>query len=385
MKLYRTSYSMAKIAYFPLMGLFILLSLTAYRQYSIVYLVHWIFLLMLMILLILPARQQAFGERHVTWPRLLLYILSLVSLLMLYFYVSSAFLSQQLPINQPSIAPVSSGFLLSQGGLYPWAIVALLAITLQKLCLIDHQPGLISSLLQRSLGISEHDDVGKIINVYIRHAVLFSLMMPITFIWLAVLHLGNTYFDLHIPTGINMITLPVTTLLFWMLGLSRWLRCLNWLLEHRVPALLSILLTTFSLVLVFAIASYLLMIAYSAIAFPLMEYPFFNTNAWPLLWQTYHTFLQFCWVPFASAVIATVSRGYRIWQITLVTFAVPLISLIVMPTHLHIPSSHSAWLVDSLLIVICITLLLVSFRKKYLTNLLRGTLPFPHEIKQRNT
>ncbi len=382
MKLYHTSNSSVLAIYFPLMAVFILLCFTATTQYANLHRAHWVFLILLIALLISPARSLRFGQRTCASPKWFFTITGLISLLILFFYLGTAFFCQQLPIDQPAdFVPLSSAFLLTQGGLCPWAVVALFAITLQKVCLKDHQPGLISSCLRNIFHTNEHEDVGKFINIYIRHVMLFALIMPIILSWFAVLHLVTSYYRIQLPLGINVVTMAVTTYIFWIMSYTRWVRGLNWLLDHRVPKLGGVMIMTASMVILLAGFTILGVHATAFLNLPFKNYHFFNPDVLPLLWKSFNTFLVFGWVPIASAVIATVSRGYPVWQIILATMLVPVISLFIIPAH---PSTSLA-LNDIVLILLCLALLLIFYREKYLTNFLRGILPFPEEVKPRNT
>jgi len=370
MKLYHTSNSSVLAIYFPLMAVFIVLYFFATTQYANLHRAHWVFLILVITLLISPARSLRFGKRTCAWPTWLFSITGLISLLILFFYLGAAFLS-----------PVSNAFLLTEGGLCPWAVVALFAITLQKVCLQDHQPGLISSCLRDFFHTNEHEDVGKFINIYIRHVMLFALIMPIILSLLAVLHLVISFYPFHLPLGINVVTMAVTTYIFWLMSFTRWARGLNWLLDHHVPKLCSVMIMTASMLILLAGLSILGVYAAAFLQVPLQDYHFFNPAAWPLLWKSFNTFLVFCWVPIASAVIAVVSRGYPVWQIILATLFVPVISLFVIPRHPY----PAPIMNDIFLIFVSLALLLIFYREKYLTNFLRGVLPFPDEVKPRNT
>lgn len=382
MKLYHTSNSSVLAIYFPLMAVFIVLCFFATTQYGNLHRAHWVFLILLITLLISPARSLRFGERTCAWPKWLFSITGLISLLILFFYLGTAFFCQQFPIDQPTdYVPISSAFLLTEGGLCPWAVVALFAITLQKVCLQDNQPGLISSCLRDFFHTNEHEDVGKFINLYLKHVMLFALIMPIILCWLAVLHLVVSFYPVHLPLGINVVTMAVTTYIFWIMSFTRWTRGLNWLLDHHVPKLASVMIMTASMVILLAGLSILGVYVAAILQLPLQNYHFFNPTVWPLLWKSFNTFLVFCWVPIASAVIAIVSRGYPVWQIILATLFVPFICLFVIPQHPY----PAPVMNDIFLILVSIALLLVFYREKYLTNFLRGILPFPDEVKPRNT
>ena len=352
MKLYHTSNSSVLAIYFPLMAVFIILYFFATSQYANLHRAHWVFLILLILLLISPARKLCFGERTCAWPTWLFSISGLICLLMMFFYFGAAFLS-----------PVSNTFLLTEGGLCPWSVVALFAITLQKVCLQNRQPGLISSCLGNFFKTNEHEDVGKFINIYIKHVMLFALIMPIILSLLAVLDLVISFYSVQLPLGINVVTMAVTTYIFWLMSFTRWTRGLNWLLDHHVPKLGSVMMMTASMVILLAALTMLGMYATALLQVPLQDYPFFNPAVWPLLWKSFNTFFVFCWVPIVSAVIAIMSRGYPVWQIILATLLVPIMSLFIIPQHHYFTPVVN----DMFLIIVSITLLLVFYREKHLT------------------
>ncbi len=362
--------------YIPLFALYLLVYLFKKQELLGFQLVHWVFIVIALSLLVSPKRKESYqcGNKKLPWPLWLIGTTGFVSLLYSFFYFGHRFLSEVLTINKPIDLPTAPP--LASGGLFPWALVALFAITLQRVYFTNKNTGLISDCLEPIFNTSQHSNIGKYCNTYLRITIFFSLLLPLFFIGSIILFFCTQYSGLTISPGINMQNIFASTILFYVINFSEWQLSFNWLIKKRAPTFLSMLIVLFftMILLVLLVAGTQLL----PLSFVINYYPF-DPTAWNTVLDMLDIFIALSWLPIASSTIAILSRGYRNDQIIIATLFVPLLTQFCTISDLIFNNTQIA-----IILLCCSILLLMIFLKDSLVTLVsRGIFPTSFSMKQR--
>lgn len=317
------------------------------------------------------------------WPKWLLCVTGFVGLLQSYFYFNRVFIDQVLTINKPaSLALTTQLSTLQEGGLFPWALITLFTITLQRVYMEQRDSVFFSRCIQPIFNVKDHSSIGRYCNQHIRTTIFVALCSALTFIGLASLALFMHEFNIVLSTGLNLVSMVATTALFSVLMYTRWMSFFNLLIQYRCPALLALLIMLFSALGVLALS--LIGLAQLPNA-PQIQYHIFNPSAWTLFYQISTLFLMLCWVPLASATLALLSRGYSIGQIVVAIFLVPVLTNSLNhfnPSWLSLPLFNDPAVVSSGLILCSLMLLGLFLRSKVLLAVWRGIFPLNVTLKE---
>lgn len=323
MKVHRTHYSLATYVYLPLTFGYLFLYFFLTAALPAIRTVHWVFLALTLFILISPQRNERYGSREnrMPWPKWLLCVTGFVALLNSYFYFIRVFIDQVLSINKPATLALTTPLsTLQEGGLFPWALVALFTITIQRVYTEKRGSFFFSRCIQPIFNVKDHSNIGQYCNQHIRSNIFVALCSALTFIGLASLALLMHEFKITLSTGINLVTMVATTVLFCVLFYTRWMSFFNLLIQYRCPALLALLIMLFSALGIMAFA----LIGLTSLPnLRHIQYELFNPASWTVFYQISTLFLVLCWLPLASATLALLSRGYCFWQIIAAIFLVP--------------------------------------------------------------
>ncbi len=329
MKVHRTHHSVATYVYLPLTVGYLLMYFFQPAQLPSIRTAHWVFLALTVLFLISPQRKKRFGavENRLPWPKWLVCITGFVSLMECFFYFTQVFIDQVLTINKPASLPLSTSIsFFEQGGLYPWALIALFTLTIQHVYTGQQSSVFFSRCLQPIFDIKDHSNLGIYCNQHLRTTNFAALCSALTFIGLASLTLFMHFTGLHLSVGLNLVTMIATTVLFSLATYTRWISGFNWLIQYHCPPLLALLLMVSSAMLILAIP--LAGLPYLPNT-QVINYQIFNPSAWPLFYGITTLFLALCWVPLASATLAILSRGYCAWQTITAILLVPFLTTVV--------------------------------------------------------
>jgi hypothetical protein len=386
MKIYRTAYSLVTLVYLPLFAVYLLLYLFGNQQLLGFRQVHWVFLILALLTLVSPLRKTRFGaeQDQLPWPKWLLSITGFISVLSGYFYFSHRFLGEVLTISKPTQLPSTAFFdPLQSGGFFPWALIGLFAIALQRVYGEKKNTGLFSDFLGPLFNTTQHNNIGKYCNTYVRITIFFSLSLPFVFIGLAGLYLFMHFSNIPLPIGISVQTLFVTSVLFYVINFSQWPLFLNWLMKIRCSILAGMLILLCSGVVLLAI------LLASIQALPLsiqVHYSPFNPAAWPVLWEMLDIFIALSWLPVASTTIAALSRGYRTDQIMVATLSVPIVLTLLSASQSAFAKGltiNNPVNISIALVACSVALLLIFLRASIITALWRGAFFGSLLLKQR--
>lgn len=375
MKIYKTQLSLITMVYLPLFAIYLFVYLFMKQELIGFKLVHWVFLALGIFLLVSPQRKDSFStdkKKH-AFPLWVIYITGFVGLLNSFFYFGHSFLNSVMMINKPIDLPHSIS--ISTGGLFPWALVALFAITLQRTYFNNNTSGLISDCLIPIFNTSQHSEIGKYCNTYLRITIFFSLLLLLFFTGSVILYLCQQTINLPLPTGITIQNLLATSVFFYIINFSRWQFFFNWLIKIGCPTLIGMLLLLCSamglLVSLIAGANSL------PLSFVVHYYPF-DPSVWNIVLEMLNVFIALSWVPLASSTIAILSRGYRANQIIIVTLLIPVLTQYFTPPEITIEKFPVA-----LLLLCCSILLLIIFtRDSLIATVSRGLFPTAFPINQ---
>lgn len=362
--------------YIPLFALYLLVYLFKKQELLGFQLVHWVFIAIALSLLVSPKRKESYpcGNKKLPWPLWLIGTTGFVSLLYSFFYFGHRFLSEVLTINKPIDLPTIPP--LASGGLFPWALVALFAIILQRVYFTNKNTGLISDCLEPIFDISQHSNVGKYCNTYLRLTIFFAMLLPLFFIGSIILFFFTQYRGLTLSPGINMQNIFASTILFYVINFSQWQLSFNWLMKKKFPTLLSMLIVLFSamILLVLLVSGAQLL----PLSYVINYYPF-DPTVWNTVLDMLDIFIALSWLPIASSTIAVLSRGYRNDQIIIATLFVPLLTQFYTISDLIFNNTQIA-----IILLWCSILLLMIFLKDSLVTLVsRGVFPTSFSMRQR--
>ncbi len=378
MKIYRTPTSVFLTLYLPFFVLYTILYLFEYQQLLSLRTIHWLFLALALSLIISAQRNQhtPTEARALPWPLYLGAITGFVSLLCAYFYFCQLFLGKVLLINSHQTLTNPSFFnQLKNSGLFPWALVALFALTLQRTYNQEKGWGYFSHCLLPVFNSEILSEVGKYCNTTFRYPIIFSLATTLMSVGLAGLYLFSYFSDIPMLSGINLLTLFTSSILFYAITYSQWPQTINNLIKYRCPSLLSLLIMLIFGCAIFAAPTVLIQ-SLSDQKYLTVEY--FNPAAWPLFYELASLFIVLTWVPLASATIAVISRGYAVWQIIGSTLLIP--SLLMMSEKWEIPLENST--IAIALIICALALLILFFRPWVISHIWRGLFPTTMQPKQ---
>jgi hypothetical protein len=386
MKVYRTPYSLLFYVYLPLFALYIFLYFFEYQQLLAFRMVHWVFLGLALVLLISPQRKLRSSPPQERLPMLkwLFSLCGFVSILSGFFYCTQHFFDQAFTLNNSALLPQTmSENLLLDGSLFPWALIALFAVQLQRVYSNPHHNGLFSRCMIPIFNSIDHSNIAGYCNAYIRYTLFVSLCMLPAMIGVAGLVVFMHFSQIHLTTGLNLITTLATCSVFCVINFSRWPVYFNTLIKYRCPLVLGLLIMLISALTMLALFLYgINNLPHGAN----ISYPLFNPAAWPLFSKIFYTFVALCWVPLASAFIAIISRGYSAGQIILTTLTVPLITTLLnfFKSSLGIASQLENPIHIAIGLITCATLLLIIFLKPLaITAAWRGRMPLGIIVKTR--
>lgn len=374
MKVYRTQLSLITTVYLPLFAIYLLLYLFMKQELLGFRTAHWLFLALACSVILSPQRKNSYHSDKKKLPGFVwfLSVSGFVSLLNSFFYLGHRFLGEVLTINKPiDLPPLHS----LSGGLFPWALVALFAVISQVLFFRKGDPGLISECIKPVFNTTQHNEVGKYCNTYLRITIFFSLLIPLFFAGSVLLYFCTQYINIPLSYGINSQNLFATLVFFYLINFTQWQFLFNWLVKIGCPVLLGVILLLFS-----AMGALIILVATMhslPLPYEIQYYPF-DPSVWNIVLEILTIFIALSWVPLASSTIAILSRGYRVDQIIVATLLIPTISQLFTLPQSFLGNSHVA-----ILLLCCSLLLLIIFlRESVIFPVSRGAFPKKFPIKK---
>lgn len=238
------------------------------------------------------------------------------------------------PFGDPESAEAAKAaiqFSFFHWGFHPWAIYALIALSLAYFKFRKDAPGTISATFYPLIGDRVNGPIGKVIDTIAVFATVFGVA---TSLGLGAIQIngGLTYLNGNIPDSFNtqIIIIIAVTILFMLSAISGIGRGIKWLSNANIAVAVLLLLfflfmgpTTFLLDLFTStIGTYIQTLP--EISFRLA--PFSDEgDAWIQGWTVFYWAWWIAWSPFVGTFIARVSKGRTIREFIIGVLAVPTI------------------------------------------------------------
>ncbi|WP_018921420.1 glycine betaine uptake BCCT transporter [Salsuginibacillus kocurii] len=215
-------------------------------------------------------------------------------------------------------------------GLHPWAIYAVVALSLAYFKFRHDAPGVISATFRPLIGDKADGGWGVLINTVVVFATIFGVATSLGFGTLQVgAGLDYTFEFITNDIGTQLLIILVITILYMissLTGLNRGIRILS-----KANIILAILLMLFVLFLgptvhimsVFTttLGSYIQ--NFMQMSFQLEPFGAEDASVWIEDWTIFYWAWWIAWAPFVGTFIARVSRGRTIREFILGVLAVP--------------------------------------------------------------
>lgn len=215
-------------------------------------------------------------------------------------------------------------------GLHPWAIYAIVALTLAYFKFRKDAPGVISATFRPLIGDKVDGPIGTTIDVIAVFATIFGIATSLGFGAVQVTGgLGYTFDFITNNTFTQVVVIIVITVLFLasaMTGLNKGIRILS-----MTNVVLAILLMLFVLILgptVYIMDSFTTTIGSYVQNLPSMSFStntFSGDREWLESWTIFYWAWWIAWSAFVGTFIARVSRGRTIREFLIGVLAVPTI------------------------------------------------------------
>ena len=291
---------------------------------------HWIILLIALGIACGPWGKQRLVVHTDETPRYsLLSWLSRILLLQLCWYaiffgisMACGQIAPILTIQHPHLLQQTLNQILFKEGLFPWALVALLAVSFGYYSYCRQQNAYLSTTIQAVVVNTPADRIGIVINSCGSFSVLLAYAS--TFAWLSLLWAGG-FTATTLATGFSFATLMLVTILL-IASITKFYR------KHFMRSLgrdLPIIVGLFVWVIFLAVGIWLFN-GFLVNLFPTQIQPPFLIKVWEQkpwlsLWLIFANSWWLAWLPLLSALIARLSRGYRIRELIFALLALPML------------------------------------------------------------
>lgn len=211
-------------------------------------------------------------------------------------------------------------------GLHPWAIYAVVGLSLAFFQFRKKLPGLISSVFYPVLGDKIHGPLGKSIDILAIFATIFGVATSLGLGTMQIAGGMNVLLGLENSTTNQIIIILIITALFMIsawTGINKGIRILsnvNVLLALGIMALLIVVGPTAQIFKVFTntMGSYLDNLLYMS-----LNVKPFGDNSWIAGWTLFYWAWWIAWAPFVGSFIARISRGRTIREFIVGVLFVP--------------------------------------------------------------
>ncbi|OGT63677.1 MAG: hypothetical protein A3J38_06125 [Gammaproteobacteria bacterium RIFCSPHIGHO2_12_FULL_45_9] len=318
-----------------------------------------------------------------------LFAVVLLELLLLGMFLGIAYISgEAFNINtstHPHLFVNTLRYLLTQYGLFPWAIYAVVGIGMGMLAYRDQTPAYFSTLL-KPLSHQDVDGVYSLVaNVGMRRLTLFGV--AISMIFMALLMVSCVIsLPAHIMNGFLPTTLVGTSFIV-MCTLSKQLHYkINHLFSKHVAIFWEFLLYGISIALILLVLSVMVVGTWPSIsqtfAVPPVVTQWINYN-----WYTAWLFFSVLWwlflTPLVGAFIARISRGHTVRIVLAGTMFLPIVLSVILLLPVHWPESNPM-LIRSFALFSFLVALPTLINHKQFSNAIMAYFPKNGEIKPRD-
>lgn len=355
---------------------------------------HWLILVVSLLSLFLPRMWQksSTASQQISesfWKYLLqLWVLQLGCYL-LFLQIFAATTTLLIPANVNSLDFMTSFTQLNiYSCLFPWALVALLAVAAKKVSYQQNKPGLLSTLLSSWFRNTGEDAVGISADFLMRLCLSFGFNLTLGFLALRLCSFINNYLDprLNILQGLNVFTMILTTLILVALKNPNYQRILKKITTIKLPLPLLILCFILALAIIFSllsVADVLLKPFFPGIHSTILDIdPSILRELEAILFALW----WLAWTPWLSGSIAYLGQKQRPGFIILSVFFLPIVITVCVLQQQnffqqlfsgHLPLNWLLWILALTFFV------LIVIKKKYLTEYIRASLPETHSQKRR--
>lgn len=343
---------------------------------------HWALLLLTIVICLSPIGHRFIGSAEqkkyniFQWLAMIIGIQLPLLVLMVSLMIITA-------TNQATLSMMH--LFLIDWGLYPWALLGLIGALLGYISYTKGQPGTAHNIIKPIAPKLITDQSANITKGIVRMAHNLCVSLMIGFAIVTLLAILHQTLGLQLAVGFNTHMMIATVFIILLTSSKKWTKRLEMLTSHQAPpfviALLYIALITFLLV---AINIFLQMISN---IFPPMEAAksltiFIENHTLPV-WALLMASIPLTFIPSYGAIIANISKGYRIRSVLLANLLLPLI----LAAGLYQPLSHQQlWLPSPVLaglfcLISILILLFIIFKQGYLGAMIHATLPGSTDIK----
>lgn len=388
MKLLPNHNSLLKSVIYPISILFLLIIIFCKHLVLYILITHWLFLICTLIIFFCPISKNNINpslsvRRLKTWQWL--FAIWIIQGLFFFASYTSIFAAQQLfPANSFGISYIQNIFTKNYG-LFPLGFITLLTLSLSYFCYNRKQLGVISSTIQPLFKNTLEDAVGIYADGSIRTATLVALAITLSMCILlsAGLIMKWQHFPIILGTKISVI-FAVSVALF-SLNPQLLTNSVRWLRNYKIPYLF--ILAIFLLFLVFII---LIVNAIAAIIndnFPnlRLSYEIFSIVNTKIYTEIFVACWWLAWCPVIAGILAYISQGYSWRQFIIASLILPIIfGLMINHNYFGFKNGINANLFSTVSLLSAITIIFFLLKTKYISYLMRSTLPETHTIKPRN-
>lgn len=371
--------------------------ITAYKLY-------WLFPIMTIFFLITPYGSRRLQSDSNQSPRYkvvpwLLQIMAVELSLLAVFWGICTIIGKVLPVlttAHPHLFTTTINFLSINTGGFPWAGIALLAVSIGYISYHSNQDAYLSSTLNPILKSSTTQTMGIISNFAVRISTLLAISSSIAFISLLMTSLFVPQHTMLSFSGFKPLALIVMFLLLLLVINRRFTQKITAILNKKqfTPAKLILL---FTLCLTIVLTLLMLFFGGSSIAMSthqgMIKTPFIIQsllkNGWLTLWKIFAILWWLSWLPLMGVYIAKLSKGYSVRAIILAVITLPLILSVILfftqPTTVHAVNSHllEAWATRIIPIIGFLVLIALVVKEKQFPALMLTFLPKQGKIKYR--
>ncbi|MBS0352105.1 MAG: BCCT family transporter [Proteobacteria bacterium] len=300
---------------------------------------HWLSLAAVLIICFSPLGNKKFGtdqgvQKRYQWWSWLWQVFFLQGCLGAIFFgilVTCAIKVPVLTPAQPQLLQNSWYQLLISQGLFPWAVVGLLAITFSFWSYQKNQDAYFASLIKT---LNQKALIEIIINFFGRCSTVFvycSTLCLLGLLWAS--FIGN------LPIAVGFALAPlITSLILLLFTLSKlYRRTINKLFSQGLPLFIALFFwVIFFAVAIWLVNGFVILVAHSQFPAPkLLSY--WLKQPWTKLGLIFINSWWLLWTPITAITIARISRGYSVRSILLAILILPLLAAVT----LRLTAGHS--------------------------------------------
>lgn len=307
------------------------------------------------------------------------------ALLLLYFAIAQ-FNHYFVILDHASTAPLIPDLqkLFWQFGLYPWALIAIFAVSFALHAFGKQQDTYLGNLV--TFGKKKQEATSVIVNATGRAATIAALASTLVITTFIVTSIATSIDYLKNISGFTGASMGLSFLMLFLALRRNTNAALLQVNKYRPAMGVMLLVVIWCIILTLAA----IIVHYSGNGenlTPSLVQAIID-KGWPLHWQLFSQLWWLMFVPITAIFIARISRGYTVRAIILATLALPaLIScFLLLPISGRFQYINFAplWLVQASAVAGCLLLIRALFRKQDLPLTILTFLPKPDNEKPRN-